>query len=340
MIRQLVVISFIAFIFLSCQQEDEGSIIVPEPLLLIPSGFPPPEFPEDNPFSEPAWRLGRDLFFDVRLSRDESISCSSCHLPEFAFSDTLSVSRGVENRPGTRNAPSLANVAYHPYFTREGGVPSLEMQVLVPVQEHNEFDFNILQIAERLSADEEYQQLSAAAYGRELDYFVIPRALATFERSMISGNSKYDRHLHQGGSLTPQEQAGMDLFFNEKTDCSVCHQGFNFTGYEFKNNGLYEEYEDPGRFRLTGDEQDRALFKVPSLRNVGITGPYMHDGSIASLEEVIDHYNAGGEDHIHKSDLIRPLNLTEGEKQALVAFLETLTDQAFINNKKFRNEDE
>jgi cytochrome c peroxidase len=339
LIRQLVFISSFTFLLASCQQEDEAAVPVPEPLLFIPAGFPSPEFPEDNPFSEPAWTLGRDLFYDVRLSKDESVSCASCHLPEYAFSDILPVSRGVENRPGTRNAPSLANVAYHPYFTREGGVPTLEMQVLVPVQEHNEFDFNILQIAERLSTDEAYQQLSAAAYGRELDYYVIPRALATFERSMISGNSKYDRHLNGGESLTPQEQMGMDLFFSDKTDCSSCHKGFNFTAYEFKNNGLYKEYADPGRYRLTGDDKDLALFKVPSLRNVGVTGPYMHDGSMTSLENVVDHYNTGGKDHIHKSDLIRPLNLSKAETQALVAFLETLTDHTFINNKKFRNED-
>lgn len=309
-----------------------------EPLLAVPSGFPAPVFPEENPFSEAAWTLGKHLFFDNRLSRDGTVSCASCHLPEKAFSDTVAFSPGVAQRPGTRNAPSLANVAYHPYFTREGGVPTLEMQVLVPVQEHNEFDSNILEIAERLADDKGYQDLASKAYGRELDYYVIPRALATFERSLLSGGSRYDRYLHAGGDLSARERAGMELFFSDRAGCASCHAGFNFTSYQFANTGLYLEYADPGRQRLTGAGEDLALFKVPSLRNVELTGPYMHDGSIATLEAVVDHYDGGGTPHPNKSGLVRPLGLSGEEKAALVAFLRTLTDHAFINNKKFRNE--
>lgn len=310
----------------------------PEPLLQVPAGFPDPVFPEGNAFSEIRWTLGKKLFFDPFLSRDSSLSCASCHLPQYAFSDTVAFSPGVDNAPGVRNAPSLANVAYHPYFTREGGVPTLEMQILVPIQEHNEFDFNILLIAERLQYDSVYQKLSWEAYDRAPDHFVITRAIACFERSLLSGNSRYDQYYFQkkNNALSPAERRGMDLFFSGKTNCSDCHNGFNFTNYAFENNGLYEEYADPGRFRLTGLEEDRARFKVPSLRNAALTAPYMHDGSVPTLEAVVEHYNSGGAGHPHKNALVRPLDLSEQERSDLVAFLRSLTDESFVQNDNFR----
>ncbi len=308
-----------------------------EPLLLVPEGFPAPGFPVDNAFSEDRWALGKKLFFDPVLSVDSTISCASCHRPQLAFSDDQAVSLGVEGRAGTRNAPSLANVAYQPYLLREGGVPTLEMQILVPIQEHAEFDFNILLIADRLQQDSVYVRMSRQAYSRDPDPFVITRAIATFERSLLSGDSRYDAYAHgKLSDLSIRENLGMQLFFSERLACSVCHAGFNFTDYSFQNNGLYDSYPDPGRFRLTGDEADRALFKVPSLRNVAVTGPYMHDGSVPTLEAVIEHYDSGGANHPHKSPLIRPLHLTSGEKQALAEFLRMLTDDHFITNSKFR----
>lgn len=301
------------------------------PLLVVPEGFPDPVFPEGNELTEARWLLGKKLFFDPVLSRDSSISCASCHLPAFAFSDTTAFSPGVGGAPGVRNSPSLANVAYHPYLLREGGVPTLEMQILVPIQEHNEFDFNILLIAERMQRDSLYRAMSQAAYSREPDHYVITRAIACFERTLLSGDSAFDRD-----DLSPAAERGRQLFFGEKTQCSQCHGGFNFTHYAFENNGLYEEYADPGRFRLTGKEEDRALFKVPSLRNVALTAPYMHDGSLRSLEEVVAHYNGGGAAHPNKSPLIKPLGLSEQERDDLVAFLQSLTDEAFVNNPLFR----
>jgi cytochrome c peroxidase len=318
----------IALTVVACGKEP---VPEPEPLLQVPNGFPDPIFPEGNELTEARWLLGKKLFFDPVLSRDSSISCASCHLPAFAFSDTTAFSPGVGGASGTRNSPSLANVAYHPYLLREGGVPTLEMQILVPIQEHNEFDFNILLIAERLQRDSLYRAMSQAAYGREPDHFVITRAIACFERTLLSGDSAYDRD-----ELSPAAERGRQLFFGEKTQCSQCHGGFNFTHYAFENNGLYEEYADPGRFRLTGQEEDRALFKVPSLRNVGLTAPYMHDGSIPTLEAVVAHYDSGGAAHPHKSPLIKPLGLSAQERADLVAFLQSLTDEAFVNNPKFR----
>ncbi len=338
-LRSRLSIVLFAFLLLGCQKEEPAPYPdIKESILVIPEGFPEPVFPDDNQFTESRWELGKKLFYDPVMSRDNTVSCADCHKPSLAFSDNVALSKGVDEALGTRNAPSLANVAYHPYFTREGGVPSLEMQVLVPIQEHNEFDFNILEIADRLSQDPEYVRMSREAYNRTPNHFVITRALATFERSLISGNSPYDRYVYQGDrfALNQAQRKGMELFFSDRTRCASCHSGFNFTDYTFRNNGLYTAYADIGRFRLTGDERDRALFKVPSLRNVEFTAPYMHDGSMNTLEEVIDHYNSGGKGHPHRDERIRPLNLTDEEKANLVAFLKSLSDQEFINDEKFR----
>jgi cytochrome c peroxidase len=323
----------------SCQNDENIEPLYVPDLMELPNGFPQIEFPEDNEFTMARWELGKKLFFDPIMSADSTLSCANCHQPELAFSDDVPFSFGVENRIGTRNSPSLANIAYHPYFTREGGVPTLEMQILVPIQEHNEFDFNIVLIAERLVKDSFYVSMSRTAYDREPDHFVITRALACFERSLLSGYSPYDQYTNydKTSALTTSEIRGMNLFFSNKTNCSKCHSGFNFSNYAFENNGLYEEYEDDGRFRLTGEESDIALFKVQSLRNIEITAPYMHDGSMNSLEEVIEHYNFGGENHPHKSELIQPLNLTEKEKSDLIQFLKSLTDETFTNNQLFTN---
>lgn len=321
---------------MSC--DDMGQPEPMEQILYVPKGFPEPDFPVDNQFTIERWQLGKRLFFDPILSSDQTISCASCHKPELSFSDEKQLSFGIEERIGTRNAPTLANVAYHPYYTREGGVPTLEMQILVPIQEHAEFDFNILLIAERLLHDSSYVQQSLVAFNRIPDPFVITRAIATFERTLISGESRYDQYIHgDHPALSVAEKNGMNLFFSERLSCATCHSGFNFTNYSFQNNGLYAEYTDPGRFRLTNNEADRALFKVPTLRNVEVTAPYMHDGSLSSLKDVIEHYNQGGTNHPHKSNLVKPLNLSEQEKEDVVAFLKSLTDAHFITNPKFKN---
>ncbi len=324
----------------ACQKEES----IPEPddfpdIMEMPKGFPELTFPEGNEFSMARWALGKKLFFEPALSADSSISCASCHRPRLAFSDDLPVSPGVEQRPGTRNSPTLANIGYNPYFMREGGVPTLEMQVLVPIQEHNEFGFNVVLIAERLNQNPTYLKMAREAYDRDsVDAFVITRALACFERSLLSGNSSYDQYVHQGvkEALSPAAKRGMELFFSERTNCSTCHNGINFSNYAFENNGLYEEYEDVGRFRATKKESDRASFKVPVLRNVALTAPYMHDGSLNTLEEVVEHYQTGGTNHPNKSPLIQPLDLTETEKKDLIEFLKSLTDHQFVNNPVFQ----
>lgn len=294
--------------------------------------FPEMQYPEGNEYSDARFELGKRLFFDPILSIDSTLSCASCHLPNYAFSDTVNYSPGVFGRAGIRNAPSILNIGYHPYYLREGSIPTIEMQVLVPIQEKNEFAHNIVDISEELKEIPAYVEQSKNAYKRELDYFVITRALGVYERTLISKNSKFDGYVKGENKLSKEENEGMKLFFGSKTNCSSCHGGFNFTKYKITNNGLYENYKDLGKMRATKDSVDLAKFKTPSLRNVEFTAPYMHDGSIKTLEEVVEHYNSGGENHINKDTLIKPLNLTDKEKKALVSFLKTLTEIELKDN--------
>ncbi|MBK8698827.1 MAG: c-type cytochrome [Saprospiraceae bacterium] len=303
----------------------------------IPKGFPSPAIPPDNEVTADRIQLGRSLFYDPVLSADSSRSCASYHRQQFAFADNVAFSEGIKGRKATRNSPSLGNVVYQEKLLREGGLSSLEMQVLVPVQEHNEFDFNLLKVAARLKRMPYYVDLAAKAYGRQPDEYVITRAIATFERSLFSGESRYDDFFYNGktAALTATEKRGKDLFFSEKTSCSKCHSGFLFTNQTYANNGLYEIYPDEGRMRLTGKPEDNGVFKIPSLRNVGVTAPYMFDGSLAALDDVIKHYETGGIPHINKHPEIKPFQLTPEERKDLIAFLESLTDVGFLTNPDF-----
>lgn len=327
----------LVILLVGCTENDK--ILIQENFAAnLPSPFLTIDFPGDNAFTQERWDLGKKLFYDNILSIDSTLSCASCHKPELSFSDDVAFSKGVKDRDGVRNAPSLANVAYHPYFTREGGVPTLEQQVLVPLQEHNEFDFNIVLAGERIAKDSTYVTMSKAAYNRMPDYYVITRALANFERSLISNSSYFDQYHFdaQQEALSKAQVRGLKLFYSEKTNCFKCHSGPNFTNYAFESNGLYDNYSDEGRRRLTGLDSDEGLFKVASLRNVEVTGPYMHDGSLQTLSDVIELYNSGGKNHINKSTIIRPLNLTIQEKQDLLAFLLSLTDNKFLTDITFK----
>lgn len=330
----------LSFFFLAaCQKEENVLPAETEAYLLsVPAGFPMPVIPADNVLQKSRVALGRRLFFDPVLSADSTRSCASCHAPHLAFSDSTSVSLGIQGRAGTRNAPSLANVAYQEKLLREGGVPTLEMQVQVPFQEHNEFDFNILLVAERLNRIPEYVEMAEKAYGRKPDAFVITRSIAAFERTLLSGNSPFDQWFYQGkeGVLSASVLRGYDLFQSERLNCGKCHTGFLLTDQTFTNNGLYEIYPDSGRIRLTGLEEDRAVFKVPTLRNIALTAPYMHDGSLPNLESVIDHYQTGGKAHPNKSAHLRPFTLSPVERADLLAFLRSLTDLDFVSNLAFK----
>ena len=313
---------------LSCEVDDQ----INTPFhLLVPKGFPEVNIPNDNQLTIERINLGKKLFYDPILSRDSSISCNSCHLQEFAFTDANPTSIGIEGRLGKRNAMSLANVAYANFLQRESGVPTLEMQVLVPIQEHNEMDFNIVAVAEKMNEDPNYRKLSYDAYGKLPDAFVITRAIAAFERTFLSGNSKYDTN-----QLSESEQRGMALFFSDSLACSSCHGTFLFTNQQPKNNGLYAQYTDSGRYILTGLQEDIGRFKTPTLRNIELTSPYMHDGSISSLEEVIAHYESGGMNHENQSAMLKGFTLTETEREELIEFLNSLTDYEFTQNAFFK----
>lgn len=313
-------------IIVSCKKEN---VSVDGYTLNIPKGFPQPSIPENNLPTTDRVELGRRLFFDPILSRDSTISCASCHHVDKKFTDGLPISRGIENRLGIRNAPSLLNVAYQPIMFWDGGVPNLEQQILAPIESHFEMDFNLPDVVTRLNNIEAYKSLSLKAYNQLPSIFSVTRAIACFERTLYSGTSKYDDYVYNNNknALTASEINGMNIFLGEDGECFHCHGTYLFTDNSFKNNGIYLNYEDSGRARITQLTSDVGKFKVPSLRNVAKTAPYMHDGSFATLEEVVEHYNSGGKAHPNKSGLLLPLNLTTQEKTDLVNFLKALTDE-------------
>ena len=307
--------------------------------LEIPTGFPQPEIPEENQLTEERIELGKHLFYDTRLSANNSVSCASCHKQRLAFADDKPLSTGHNGKEGFRNAPTLTNVAYQESFMMDGGVSSLALQSLAPIHDQEEMGFDINQVVVKLNADSELKKMSKKAYERDtLDAWVITRALASFQRILISGNSRYDQFEHQGKSdvLTEEEKRGMELFFSEKTQCSSCHSGFNFADRNFYNVGLYETYSDPGRERISNQSQDFGKFKTPTLRNIELTAPYMHDGSLSTLEKVVEHFNDGGTNHQNKDPRVKALNLSAAEQSELVAFLKTLTDEKFVTKQEFK----
>ena len=321
-------IPLIAVVCMSCSKDDAISE-VDVPWRQAPEHWPEMPQPEDNELNIARWDLGKRMFFDTQFSIDGSVSCASCHLPSKAFGSSTATSPGAANAPGTRNVPVLSNVGYLPYFLREGGVPTLEMQALVPIQEENEFHHNIVVIADSLANDESYVEASLYAYGQGPSPYVVTRALAAFQRGLVDGNSPYDQWL--GGNseaMTDSEISGLEVFTD--IGCDRCHGGVLFTDHRIANNGLYESYDDPGLSRLTGRTEDIGKFKVPSLRNVGMTAPYMFDGSLATLDDVLAHYESGGSSHPNKAPEIEPITLTEAQKEDLKAFLHALTDDSFI----------
>ncbi|MDG2426193.1 MAG: cytochrome c peroxidase [Flavobacteriales bacterium] len=336
---------FAAAAFGGClPQGSESPVLPPPPVqadqLVLPEGWPMPDQPQDNVFTDGRWALGKLLFFDPRLSRDASISCATCHQPELAFAAPEAISPGVDGLLGTRNAPTLVGAAYAPYFMSEGGVPSLELQVFAPVESHVEMDDNLTHIAEELAADNaaDYNALSLEHYGRPLDPFVIIRAIATFERSLISGNAPFDRW--QRGELTdsefgPEAEQGWVLFNDPELACISCHSPPHFTTHGFANNGLENPYIDAGRFLTTGNPADSGVFKIPTLRNIAQSAPYMHDGRFTTLDQVLDHYIAGGVGHPHQAAQLEGFELNSTERQALLTFLIALSDEEFLNDSRW-----
>lgn len=259
--------------------------------------------PEDNPLTTEKIALGRQLFFDRRLSRDQSVSCAFCHDPERAFSEPKPVSIGVLGRRGRRNAPALINRGYGRRFFWDGRVPTLEEQVLKPIEDPNEMDLPLQQAATRVNLPV-----------RDLSH-----ALASFVRSILSGDAPYDRYLNGDRAiLTAVQQAGLQLF-RGKANCNSCHVGPNLTDESLHNTGIAWL-----NGKLADDGAGNGRFKTPTLREVARTAPYMHDGSLQTLEEVVEYYDRGGNQNPHLDAELRPLHLTSEEKASLIEFLRSL----------------
>lgn len=287
--------------------------------------YPVLEYPADNPNNAAAASLGERLFFDPILSVDSSISCGSCHKPELGFATNDRVTPGVGGVLGKRNSPSLLNVGFQPYFMREGGVPSLEMQVLVPLGDATEMAHNVVDAVRRLNRNTSYRNEFLTVYGDTASAFLLVRALANFERTLVDFDAPFD-HFIQGDATALSNEAikGGKLFYG-KAACVQCHSGVLLTDFGFANNGTaIVDSTDYGRELLTNESGDRYVFKVPSLRKIQITAPYMHDGSVSTLVDVVEQYNTGGANHSYTDSRIEPLGLSGSEKAQLVAFLEAL----------------
>lgn len=342
----------------------------------LPSHVPEPRVPDDNPMSPAKVELGRRLFYDKRLSGNGSIACSSCHHQARAFADGRPLSVGATGEPTRRNALGLANSAWHAtYNWADPALVTLEKQMEVPLFSEDPIemgvtDANRQEILGRLRGDPIYPLLFKQSFPDErepLTMASVIKAIAAFQRSIVSTDSRYDRYLQGKETLTESEDRGMVLFFGEKAECHHCHGSFNFNDQVvhrksrvvetlFHNTGIYDidgkgGYPSPNRglFESTARAEDMGAFRAPSLRNVEVTGPYMHDGSVATLDEVIEQYSQGGRVtaagpnrgdgrlNPHKSGLISRIDLSAEEKQDLLNFLKTLTDHALLTDPAFSN---
>ncbi len=329
--------SLLLFLF-ACGEEPEGA--PPYAAIL---------YPPDNPSTAAGIALGERLFFDPILSEDSTVSCASCHRPELGFADGQPVSIGIHGREGARNTPGLTNIGYfhHPLFW-DGRAANLEAQALHPVGSPHEMGGSWPALMERLQREPAYVEAFRVAFGDVLtDSTRVGRALAQYQRTLVSTDSKYDRVQAGTATYTGREALGHALFFDYGDDpegpyaglptaeCAHCHTPPHFTNQRFENNGLdaaaaLTDFADPGRGAISGQVYDNGRFRNPGLRNVALTAPYMHDGRFATLEAVVDHYNSGGHYAENRSPNVHPLGLDADQRAALVAFLHTLTDTSFV----------
>ena len=313
--------------------------------LLIPSNFPTPTYDlSKNPLTEEGFALGRKLFYDPLLSKDGTISCASCHQQDAGFVQAdHDLSHGVEDRLGKRNALPIFNALFRKSFFWDGGVPKLDFVPVNPIENELEMDEKMDNVVHKLNTAANYRALFKNAFSVDtISSKEVLQAFAQFMYAMVSANAKYDKFVRKENNtlLDKEELAGFNLF---KDKCASCHSTDLFTDDSFRNNGLDNEHpKDKGREEITLNLADRAKFKVPSLRNVALTAPYMHDGRFNSLEEVMNHYansvqNSSTLDPLLKSGTRLGIPLTSNEQKQLILFLNTLTDSTLINNKDFSN---
>lgn len=355
--RTLICCLAITFMFFSCRKDNTRYLPTPYNLE-IPSHFPDMIIPADNPMTVEGVELGRFLFYEKRLSGDNTQSCASCHLPSASFSDPNQYSTGIDGIQGTRHSMALVNLGWEDFFFWDGRKTTLETQILEPVPNPIEMHQSWKRTVEKLNADVNYRNRFFKAFGEEgIDSTKATKAIAQFIRTLISGESKFDVMYKYENNLSlnsseqailqtvdVEEWAGYDLFKSlNGADCFHCHNGPLMRVKKFSNNGLMpNSVDDRGRAGVTNNPEDNYKFKVPTLRNIALTAPYMHDGRFATLDEVIEHYSSG----IHMSPTIDPLiefgsqggvQLDAQEKYLLKKFLLTLTDQKFVLNPNFQD---
>lgn len=346
-----------------CDTPDCNPIATPY-TLEIPPFFPPMDIPADNPLTVEGIALGRMLFWEKQLSADGSMSCGTCHMPEASFADPEPYSTGITGAIGKRNAMALINIGWSPSYFWDGRALTLEEQILEPVEHPDEMALEWSDAVARLQATESnagqstnYPDLFEVAFTtREITPELVTKAIAQFLRTMVSAESKFDQWRRGEVSLTDAEFAGYEIFLREGGDpestpggqfggdCFHCHgeAGLQFSDYLFRNNGLDSTFAaDAGHAGVTGNPLDSGRFKTPTLRNVALTAPYMHDGRFETLEEVIDHYNSGGVASATVDPFMKyttgGLELSPVQKTQLIAFLHTLTDTAFIHQPQFQD---
>ena len=307
--------------------------------IVAPLGLPPIPISDDNPPTAETLALGKKLYFDTRLSADNTIACASCHDPAKGFTDNRKTSLGFKQQTGNRSAPTVLNAAYSPRQFWDGRAPSLEAQAAGPISNPIEMNLPHEACVDKVNADPEYRALFAKAFGEGAIQMVhIQKAIATFERTIVTGNSPFDRYQYGNDKSALSESAarGLALFMDrDRANCATCHivgaQSALFTDGLFHNLGAgmnpEGELTDPGRFAETKNEADRGAFKTPTLRNIAQTAPYMHDGSVKTLRAVVDFYVGGGSSNPHLDKQIKPLALTGRDREDLVAFLESLTGE-------------
>ena len=304
----------------------------------IPKNWPKPVYDfSKNPLTEEGFQLGRNLFYDPILSRDNTISCASCHLQQTGFTHVdHDLSHGIDGKIGTRNSMTIMNLAWAKTFMWDGGVNHLDVQPIQPITSEVEMDETMENVVAKLQKSEKYQKLFAAAFGTDkITGQLTLKALSQFVVLLSTSNSKYDNVIRKEEKFSKMEQKGYNLF---KINCASCHKEPLFTNDSFENNGLAVDstLNDIGRMGITQNVSDKYKFKVPTLRNVQFTFPYMHDGRFNSLNDVVKHYNSGIEKHSTLSkQLKKPMNLSDDERTELVAFLKTLTDKEFLFNPRF-----
>jgi cytochrome c peroxidase len=298
----------------------------------VPAGLPPIPWPQDNGYSPARVELGKTLFFDGRLSANGVVSCAFCHEPSHAFSASTPLSSGVNGKLGVRHAPTLINRAWGKSQFWDGRAPTLEAQVVVPMTNPDEMGMTVDQVVEKLRDIKGYAPLFAAAFGDgAITFDRIARAIASFERTIVSGNSPYDRYIAGDKSaLTKQQKAGLN-FFNGKGECAECHSGPNFTTEKFANigEGMDQANPDPGLQAITKKRGDFGKFKVPTLRDLAHRGPYMHDGRSRTLGDVLDLYAKGGLPNPHLDTRLTPFYMDEQTRQDLLAFLDSLNGEGW-----------